>query len=159
MEQGRAASSEAPPAADGGYTVLITGSTKGIGRALAEEFLSRGDRVVITSRDASRVAETVRELAAAHGAGRVAGLACNVSKGSDVTALADFATQRFGQVDIWVNNAGNPCHSTTSHESNRTTDRIILHPSRVDSERVVVEPDGASSDQALWCICSALATK
>eukprot|EP00873_Tetraselmis_striata_P037875 jgi/Tetstr1/458139/TSEL_044631.t1 len=106
VEQGRAASSEAPTAADGGYTVLVTGSTKGIGRALAEEFLSRGDRVVITSRDASRVAETVRELAAAHGAGRVAGLACNVSKGSDVTALADFATQRFGQVDIWVNNAG-----------------------------------------------------
>jgi len=91
---------------DSPYTVLITGSTKGIGRALAVEFLRLGDNVVITSRDAARVTETVKELSTEFGADRVTGLACNVSKGADVAALADTAVSRFGKVDIWINNAG-----------------------------------------------------
>lgn len=108
------------------YRVLITGSTKGVGRALAEQFVRAGDSVVITSRDGTlkgcfvslcvcvqhnrnhpdeRVAATVRELQAiadslSNGA-RVVGLACNVAKASDVAALADYAVEQLGGVDMW----------------------------------------------------------
>lgn len=105
------------------YRVLITGSTKGVGRALAEEFVRAGDSVVITSRDgtfasrthlstthykpltAERVAAAVRELQQlADSLGnhvRAVGVACNVAKASDVAALADYAVEQLGGVDLW----------------------------------------------------------
>lgn len=88
------------------YNVLVTGSTKGVGRALAEEFLLQGDRVIITSRSDERVQQTVAELAQQFGADRVKGRACNVGVSSDVVALADWAKSEFGTIDIWINNAG-----------------------------------------------------
>eukprot|EP00798_Chlamydomonas_sp_ICE-L_P017212 gene17212-23533_t len=53
------------------YKVLITGSTKGVGKALAEQFLTAGDSVVISSRSEERVNETVRELAEKFGQDKV----------------------------------------------------------------------------------------
>jgi len=89
-----------------GYSVLITGSTKGVGQALAEQHLQQGDRVIITSRSPERVSETVTKLRKKYGADRVVGLACNVCKPGDVTALAEYAVKSFGKIDIWINNAG-----------------------------------------------------
>ncbi|KAG2491067.1 hypothetical protein HYH03_010512 [Edaphochlamys debaryana] len=88
------------------YGVVITGSTKGIGRAMAEDFLEAGDRVVICSRSDDRVAEVVAELAAQYGSDRVKGLAVDVSKPGQARDLADFAARELGRVDIWINNAG-----------------------------------------------------
>ncbi|KAG1670952.1 hypothetical protein FOA52_011387 [Chlamydomonas sp. UWO 241] len=88
------------------YNVLITGSTKGVGKALAEEFLRSGDSVIITSRSAVRVAEAVAELAEKYGTDRVKGQACNVSDGVEVRALAEYAKGALGKVDLWINNAG-----------------------------------------------------
>ncbi|KAG2423632.1 hypothetical protein HXX76_015149 [Chlamydomonas incerta] len=88
------------------YNVVITGSTKGIGRALAEDFLAAGDRVVICSRTGERVSEAVAELAAKYGADRVKGLAVDVSAPGQARLLADFAARELGRVDIWINNAG-----------------------------------------------------
>jgi len=54
------------------YVVLVTGSSKGVGRALAEEFLRAGDSVVVCARNGGAVDEAVAQLRAAFGAERVA---------------------------------------------------------------------------------------
>ncbi len=83
--------------------VVITGSTRGFGRAIAEEMLSVGARVVISGRKQTDVDRVVAELDKRE---QVSGLACDVSVSEDVYALARHAIQEFGQIDIWVNNAG-----------------------------------------------------
>lgn len=87
------------------FKVVITGSTKGLGLELARGFLSRGDRVVVTSRDETRVREAVAALREDFG-DRVAGVAADVSRPDAVDALTDFASESMGGVDIWINNAG-----------------------------------------------------
>jgi NAD(P)-dependent dehydrogenase (short-subunit alcohol dehydrogenase family) len=84
-------------------TIVITGSTRGIGRGLAKEFLARGCRVVISSRSQEAVDKTIAELGAGD---RVTGLAADVSRRSDLQALWDHSIATFGRVDIWINNAG-----------------------------------------------------
>ena len=86
--------------------IVITGSTRGIGYGLADVFLARGCRVVISGRDAQRVEEAVQALARLHGPERVAGQACDMTIFAQVQALWNFAKQRLGTVDIWINNAG-----------------------------------------------------
>ena len=84
-------------------TVVITGSTRGIGLGLAKCMVERGANVVITSRKPDDVERTVRELNQPQ---RVHGLACDVTRYEDVEALWDAAQKRFGRVDVWINNAG-----------------------------------------------------
>ena len=86
------------------FKVVITGSTKGLGLELARGFLSRGDRVVVTSRDETRVREAVAALREDFDE-RVAGVAADVSRPDAVDALTDFASESMGGVDIWINNA------------------------------------------------------
>ncbi len=83
--------------------IVITGSTRGFGRAIAEEMLAVGARVVISGRKQTDVDRVVAELDKRE---QVSGLACDVSVAEDVYALARHAIQEFGQIDIWVNNAG-----------------------------------------------------
>lgn len=87
-------------------TIVITGSTRGIGRGLAQEFLKRGHSVVISGRGLAGVTKTAGELSAQFGAANVLGHPCDVSDLAQVQALWDAARARFGRVDIWVNNAG-----------------------------------------------------
>jgi len=84
--------------------VLITGSTRGLGLALAREFLARGDDVFITSRDADRVASVVAELSR-DADGRVAGIAADVRDAVSIERMATAAVDAFGGVDLWINNA------------------------------------------------------
>ena len=85
-------------------TVVITGSTQGIGRGLALEFCRRGHNVVIAGRNAERVAETLSALKGEDG--QAAGQPCDVAQQQQVQALWDLAVNTFGSVDIWINNAG-----------------------------------------------------
>jgi NAD(P)-dependent dehydrogenase (short-subunit alcohol dehydrogenase family) len=85
-------------------TIVITGSTQGIGRGLAADFCRRGDNVLVAGRDGDRVAATVAELN--DSPGHAAGQPCDVSQVEQVQALWDLAINTFGQVDIWINNAG-----------------------------------------------------
>lgn len=85
--------------------VVITGSSRGIGRGLAMEFVKRGHHVALSGRSQPDLDRAVAELAKA-GAGNVVGLACDVSRKAEVQALWDHAAGRFGRVDIWLNNAG-----------------------------------------------------
>jgi NAD(P)-dependent dehydrogenase (short-subunit alcohol dehydrogenase family) len=87
-----------------GKVVVITGSTRGIGRAIASACASKGATVVVSSRTPHAVEETVADLIAA---GRVAsGMACDVSKPEDVERLFAHALEAHGHVDVWFNNAG-----------------------------------------------------
>ncbi|KXI30432.1 SDR family NAD(P)-dependent oxidoreductase [Paraglaciecola hydrolytica] len=84
--------------------IVITGSTKGIGKGLANEFARLGHKVVISGRQQSDIDNAISELA--YPAEQVIGLACDTTDKSQVEALWQFAIQHFGQVDIWLNNAG-----------------------------------------------------
>ena len=85
-------------------TIVITGSTKGIGYGLAEEFLKRGHNVVVSGRNQERLDKAVASLSADHN--NVAGCFCDVTILEDNEKLFAFAKEKFGRVDIWINNAG-----------------------------------------------------
>ncbi len=84
-----------------GKNALVTGSTRGIGRAIAESLAGAGARVAVVGRDASRA----NEAATAIGRG-AQGFACDVSDVAQVNALIADVEKAFGGIDILVNNAG-----------------------------------------------------
>jgi 3-oxoacyl-[acyl-carrier protein] reductase len=84
-----------------GRTALVTGSTRGIGRAIAESLAAAGARVGVVGRDLAKATEA----AAAIGSG-AQGFATDVGDPASVTALVEAADKAFGQIDILVNNAG-----------------------------------------------------
>ncbi|MFH1811526.1 MAG: SDR family oxidoreductase [Pseudomonadota bacterium] len=87
-------------------SVVVTGSTRGIGLGLARAFLDRGCAVTISGRGQDAVDRVVAELAAYATPDRVHGYPCDVSRVDQVQALWDAAASRWGRVDLWVNNAG-----------------------------------------------------
>jgi NAD(P)-dependent dehydrogenase (short-subunit alcohol dehydrogenase family) len=87
-------------------SIVITGSTRGIGFALADRFLVLDCAVAVSGRARDVVARAVDDLAARHGGDRVWGVACDVRDRAAVQGLWDEARNRFGRVDIWINNAG-----------------------------------------------------
>jgi NAD(P)-dependent dehydrogenase (short-subunit alcohol dehydrogenase family) len=82
--------------------VVITGSTRGIGLALARAFFARGCSVVVSGRSEDAVREVVRGFDSP----LVIGRACDVTDARQVQALWDAAVDTFGSVDRWINNAG-----------------------------------------------------
>jgi glucose 1-dehydrogenase len=84
--------------------IVITGSTRGFGLAIARACADEGAQVVVSSRSAEAVDRAVNELRAA---GRKAtGMPCDVCDLAQVEALAAHAVETFGRFDVWVNNAG-----------------------------------------------------
>ena len=86
--------------------VVITGSSRGIGRGLADAFLARGCQVMISSRSESSVQNCLDELSRKYPQERIAGQVCDVTVHSQIESLWAAAQKAFGQVDIWINNAG-----------------------------------------------------
>lgn len=84
---------------------VVTGATKGIGRAIAEGLAMEGASVVICGRDEAGTQAAIKEIAAATG-GQIAGRACDVRNRDQVAALFALAESQFGGVDIAINNAG-----------------------------------------------------
>lgn len=87
-------------------TVIITGSTKGIGAGLAREFLARGCVVVVSGRSQARVEAAVMQLSQEFAPDHILGHPCDVTQFEQVQALWDAAVNRLGRVDFWINNAG-----------------------------------------------------
>lgn len=84
--------------------VVITGSTRGIGRGLAEEFARRGHNVLISGRSNESIDAALVRIG--NHPGNVAGQTCEVSDRKQLQGLWDRAVQEFGSIDIWINNAG-----------------------------------------------------
>lgn len=85
-----------------GKTAFISGSTQGIGFAIAQNLLKEGANVVINGRTQSKVAEAVQRLQENHPSGAVSGLAADFSKVEEVNALLE----NLPEIDILINNAG-----------------------------------------------------
>jgi len=87
-------------------TVVITGSTRGIGYGLAESFLGLGCAVVVGGRSASTTEAATTKLSSQYGSERVYGCPCDVRDLDQVKGLWAAAAQQYGKVDCWINNAG-----------------------------------------------------
>lgn len=87
-------------------SVVITGSTRGIGYGLANAFLGLGCAVTVSGRARASANEAAEKLAATHSSDRILAHACDVTQYEQVQGLWDAARERFGKVDIWINNAG-----------------------------------------------------
>ena len=84
-----------------GRTALVTGSTRGIGRAIASSLTEAGARVAVVGRDQARAAEVAAEVG-----GGAQGFGADVSDPESVVALVQAVEAAFGQLDILVTNAG-----------------------------------------------------
>src|SRR5881296_145935 len=93
-----------------GKNAIVTGGTKGIGRAIAEALVRAGVNVCIGARNRSEVENTIAELTLDGeedlDAGRIAGAVCDVRDLNQVKALIELTVKEFGGVDILINNAG-----------------------------------------------------
>jgi 3-oxoacyl-[acyl-carrier protein] reductase len=83
-----------------GRTAIVTGSTRGIGRGIAQTLANAGARVAVVGRDQGKAAEAAGALKNAQGFG------CDVSDSAAVAKLVEDVEKAFGSVDILVNNAG-----------------------------------------------------
>lgn len=92
-----------------GQVAVITGSSRGIGRAIAERMAQEGAQVVISSRKAEPCAEVAAVINARHGPGRAIAIPANISSKQDLKHLVDEATLQLGRIDVLVcNAASNP---------------------------------------------------
>ncbi len=107
-----------------GRVALVTGGTRGIGKAIALAFAHAGARVVVASRKADAVAAATTELRAI-GAG-AEGIVANVSKPGETKRLVDETVTAFGNIDILVNNAAvNPTFGPVENTGTDAFDKII----------------------------------
>ncbi len=104
--------------------VVVTGASKGIGRALAHGYAAAGARVVVSSRDQARCDAVVDEITAA--GGRAVGVACHVGRVDQVQALVDVVVERCGTIDVVVNNAAtNPMVQPLVDTSEELVDKLF----------------------------------
>ena len=87
-----------------GKVALITGASRGLGKAMAVELAAAGAAVILVGRDRAKLDETAAE--ASHKGARAAVFVTDVAVESQVLALQEAVTQQFGRVDILINNAG-----------------------------------------------------
>jgi NAD(P)-dependent dehydrogenase (short-subunit alcohol dehydrogenase family) len=92
-----------------GKVALITGSSRGIGKAIAEQMAEQGAKVVISSRKAGPCEEVAAAINAKHGDGTAIAVPASISSKEDLQRLVDETDKAFGKIDILVcNAASNP---------------------------------------------------
>lgn len=105
-------------------TVVISGSTRGIGLAMAKEFLRHGCRVTLSGRHEA-LPEAAKQALAEH-MDQARYVPCDVSRNGEVERLWNEAAEQWGRVDIWINNAGqNAPHEYIWDTGAEYIDRLI----------------------------------
>ncbi len=82
-----------------GKAVVVTGASRGFGQALARAFAKKGAKVMLSARNESELQQLAKKLKCEY-------FKADVSKQDEMNALAEKTTEKFGAIDIWVNNAG-----------------------------------------------------
>jgi NAD(P)-dependent dehydrogenase (short-subunit alcohol dehydrogenase family) len=125
---------EKPQGRFAGKFVMITGAGSGIGAACAARFLSEGALVAVIDREEAGLAE----LASSPSAGRIQAVAGDCTDASVVGAFHKTATERFGPVDILVNNVGQSARERASefHQSAEDVWRFVLEVSLLATMRL-----------------------
>jgi hypothetical protein len=109
-----------------GRVAVVTGSSRGIGRAIAERLAEHGARVVISSRKADACQAVADALNARHGAGTALAAAANISRKEDLQALVARTLAEFGRIDVLVcNAASNPYYGPMSGISDDQFRKIL----------------------------------
>jgi 3-oxoacyl-[acyl-carrier protein] reductase len=85
--------------------VLVTGASKGIGKAIAEAFAAEGSKVAIAARGAEELQRTASEISKGIGT-EVMGVTADMSKAEDISSAIGEVVKRFGTIHVLVNNAG-----------------------------------------------------
>jgi NAD(P)-dependent dehydrogenase (short-subunit alcohol dehydrogenase family) len=112
-------------AALAGLTALVTGSTRGLGRVIAEGYAAAGARLIVVGRRAQACEQAAAEITAATGAEAIP-IACHVGHWDEVDLLIAKAYERAGRIDILVNNAGNsPTYPSIPEISEELFDKTI----------------------------------
>lgn len=107
-----------------GKVALITGSSRGIGRSIAETMAGLGAKVVVSSRKADACEEVAKAIKADGGEATV--IPCNISRKNEVEALVKGTKDKYGRIDILVCNAAvNPAYGPMSEISDDAFDKIM----------------------------------
>jgi NAD(P)-dependent dehydrogenase (short-subunit alcohol dehydrogenase family) len=108
-----------------GKVIVVTGGSRGMGRAMVEAFAARGASLVIASRKFEACEALASTVRAQHGV-KALPVACNVSSWPDCDALVQAAYGEFGQVDVLINNAGlSPLYPSLDDVSEALFDKVI----------------------------------
>ncbi|ERM83271.1 short-chain dehydrogenase [Rhodonellum psychrophilum GCM71 = DSM 17998] len=114
-----------------GKVALVTGASKGIGLSIAEVFAAAGAKVVISSRNQEALDEMAKSLK--HRGYEVSGITCNVGNFDELKLLVDKTVERYGQIDVLVNNAATnpifgPIHDTSLEAYEKIMDVNLKAP-------------------------------
>ena len=108
-----------------GKVAVVTGGSRGIGREICLAYAHHGANVVIASRNADACIALADQIAAQTGRDAL-GVGCHVGVWAQCDALADTARERFGRVDVLVNNAGmSPLYSSLAEVSEELFDKVL----------------------------------
>ncbi|MEM1088414.1 MAG: SDR family oxidoreductase [Pseudomonadota bacterium] len=109
-----------------GKSAIITGSSRGIGKAIAEQFAAHGAKVTISSRKPGPCQEVAAELNDKHGDGTAIAIPANISSKEELQRMVDATNEAFGKVDIVVcNAASNPYYGPMSGISDEQFEKIL----------------------------------
>ncbi|HEV7437962.1 MAG TPA: SDR family NAD(P)-dependent oxidoreductase, partial [Pseudorhizobium sp.] len=138
-------------------TVVITGASAGVGRAVARAFARRGWRVALVARGVSRLEATAREVR--HLGGEAMVLPADVADAQAVEAVADQVTTQWGHIDLWINNAMvtvfGPVSAITADEFRRVTE--VTYLGQVNGTQSALRQMSKTGQGTIVCIGSALA--
>lgn len=107
-----------------GKVVMITGGSRGLGRAMAEAFSRRGAKLVIASRKLNECEQVANQLI--EQGGEAMAIACHVGQWDSLAAVVDAVCERFGRLDVLINNAGmSPVAPSLLDTSEQLFDKVI----------------------------------
>jgi NAD(P)-dependent dehydrogenase (short-subunit alcohol dehydrogenase family) len=108
-----------------GRVALVTGATRGLGRAITDGFARAGASIVVTSRKPEACEKVAAEVAADTGVATFP-YAAHVGRWSELDGLVDAAYDRFGRIDVLVNNAGmSPLYDSVESVSEELFDKVV----------------------------------